>query len=460
MNNKPVTISVVGHTNTGKTSFLRTLLKDRYFGEIAATPSTTRDVSMAELVAGNEVIAELFDTPGLEDSQALYLHLQHYMTLENKHNGPAILQRFLQSQQAVIAFEQEAKVIRQLLQSDLALFVIDTRAPVLEKYLDELAILRMAAKPIIPVLNFINAESDLAPWQSALARVNLHNSVLFDTQSTSLEHETQLLEQCIAAMPIAREPLQRLLQARVQEQTFKNAAAANLLAELLVNVGTYQTAVHTDDQKNVVWAQQHFKSVVVNAENKCLQDILAVFGFQLDDARLEQLPITNGSWQQHSFDTEAWRTLGIDASTGIVAGGTVGAGIDLLTGGASLGAGTLIGAMMGGVYQGSKKISRQLQAKLTGKVLMQADQQVLEMILKRQMLLVKALATRGHAATSPVYLEFNNTLMIEPNIKKKLKSMPQHSGWSAFVGSLANRSERSSFIQTLSTSIAASLNNK
>lgn len=453
MNNKAVAMCVVGHTNTGKTSFLRTLLKDPHFGEVAAMPSTTRDVSMAQLVTDSEVIAELFDTPGLEDSQALYSHLQHYMTLENKHNGPAILQSFLQSQQAVIEFAQEAKVIRQLLQSDLALFVIDTRTPVLEKYLDELAILRMAAKPIIPVLNFINKESDLAPWQSALARVNLHNSVLFDTQSTSLEHETRLLEQCIAAMPVARAPLLRLLQARERQQAFKSAAAAHLLAELLVNVGTYQTAVHADDQNEVEQAHKNFKAVVVNAENKCLQDILAVFDFQLGDTRLEQLPITNGSWQQHSFDTDAWRTLGVDASAGIVAGGTLGAGIDLLTGGASLGAGTLIGAMVGGVYQGSKKISRQLQIKLTGKVLMQANQQVLEMVLKRQLLLIKALIIRGHAAIEPVSLELNNTLVIEPSIKKKLKSMSQRSGWSALVGAHTNSSERSAFIKTLSTDI-------
>ncbi|MCO4320779.1 DUF3482 domain-containing protein [Aliidiomarina quisquiliarum] len=455
MTTKPVSMSVVGHTNTGKTSFLRTLLKNPHFGEVAATPSTTRDVSMAQLIAGTEVVAELFDTPGLEDSQALYMHLQQYVNAQNKHNSPAVLASFLQSPQANNEFEQEAKVIRQLLHTDLALFVIDTRTPVLEKYLDELAILRMAAKPIIPVLNFINENSDLAPWQSALARVNLHNSVLFDTQSTSLAHETRLLEQCIAAMPIAREPLQRLLKTRAQEQHFKTTAAANLLAELLVNVGAYQTAVRLDDSADVAAAQQHFKQTVINAENKALQDILAVFGFQLGDARLEQLPIENGHWQQHSFDTDAWRALGVEAGTGVVAGGTVGAGIDLMVGGASLGAGTLIGAMVGGMYQGSKKFSRQLQAKFSGKELMQADQQVLELLFKRQLLLIQALATRGHAAISPVYLKLSNGLVVDKSLKKLLQAIPRQVNWSALSGAHSHSSDRSAFIKKLSDQIGA-----
>lgn len=442
-------MSVVGHTNTGKTSFLRTLLKDPHFGEVSARPSTTREVIRAQLIAETEIIAELFDTPGLEDSQALYLHLQDYITLENKHNGPAVLQLFLGSQEAKIDFEQEAKVIRQLLNSDLALFVIDTRTPVLEKYLDELAILRMAAKPIIPVLNFINKESELLPWQTALARVNLHNSVLFDTQSTSLAHETRLLEQCIAAMPIARDSLVRLLKAREKQEVFKNTAAIHLLAELLVDVGTYQVAVDASNESEVMQAQLKFKNLVIDAENQCLQGILAVFGFELGDARLEQLPITQGSWHQHSFDTKAWQNLGIEASTGIVAGGTVGAGIDLLTGGLSLGAGTLIGALVGGVYQGSKKISRQLQAKLTGKVLMQADSQVLEMILKRQLLLIKALIIRGHAAIEPVHLELTNAFTVNQAIKKQLKSISQETSWSRILVGSINNSERAEFIKIL-----------
>ena len=52
-------------------------------------------------------------------------------------------------------FEQEAKVLRQLLASDAGLYVIDAREPVLAKYKDELAVLAGCGKPLLPVLNFV-----------------------------------------------------------------------------------------------------------------------------------------------------------------------------------------------------------------------------------------------------------------------------------------------------------------
>ena len=39
---KPLTLAVVGHTNVGKTSLLRTLTRDVGFGEVSHRPSTTR----------------------------------------------------------------------------------------------------------------------------------------------------------------------------------------------------------------------------------------------------------------------------------------------------------------------------------------------------------------------------------------------------------------------------------
>ena len=46
---KPLTLAVVGHTNVGKTSLLRTLTRDVGFGEVSHRPSTTRHVEGARL---------------------------------------------------------------------------------------------------------------------------------------------------------------------------------------------------------------------------------------------------------------------------------------------------------------------------------------------------------------------------------------------------------------------------
>ncbi|WP_241130446.1 GTPase, partial [Achromobacter xylosoxidans] len=41
MTERVINVAVVGHTNTGKTSLLRTLTRDTSFGDVADQPGTT-----------------------------------------------------------------------------------------------------------------------------------------------------------------------------------------------------------------------------------------------------------------------------------------------------------------------------------------------------------------------------------------------------------------------------------
>ena len=72
----PLKLAVVGHTNVGKTSLLRTLTRDVGFGEVSHRPSTTRHVEGARLSVDGEPLLDLFDTPGLEDAIALLDYLE------------------------------------------------------------------------------------------------------------------------------------------------------------------------------------------------------------------------------------------------------------------------------------------------------------------------------------------------------------------------------------------------
>ncbi|MCR7552390.1 DUF3482 domain-containing protein, partial [Pseudomonas aeruginosa] len=90
--------------------------------------------------------------------------------------------RLLDSNEARGRFEQEAKVVRQLLASDAGLYVIDAREPVLAKYRDELAVLAGCGRPLLPVLNFVaSPQHREEEWRAALARLGLHALVRFDS---------------------------------------------------------------------------------------------------------------------------------------------------------------------------------------------------------------------------------------------------------------------------------------
>ena len=64
----PLRIAIVGHTNAGKTSLLRTLARNVDFGEISDRPGTTRHAETIDLRLDGQGAVRFIDTPGLEDS--------------------------------------------------------------------------------------------------------------------------------------------------------------------------------------------------------------------------------------------------------------------------------------------------------------------------------------------------------------------------------------------------------
>ena len=97
---KALQLAMVGHTNVGKTSLLRTLTRDVGFGEVSHRPSTTRHVEGARLSVEGQALLELYDTPGLEDAIALLDYLERLDRPGERLDGPARLARFLDSSEA------------------------------------------------------------------------------------------------------------------------------------------------------------------------------------------------------------------------------------------------------------------------------------------------------------------------------------------------------------------------
>ena len=76
MTPEPLRFAIVGHTNAGKTSLLRTLTRNVDFGEVSDRPGTTRHAETIDLRLDGRVAVRFVDTPGLEDSVALLDYMQ------------------------------------------------------------------------------------------------------------------------------------------------------------------------------------------------------------------------------------------------------------------------------------------------------------------------------------------------------------------------------------------------
>jgi len=395
-------LAVVGHTNVGKTSLLRTLTRDVGFGEVSHRPSTTRHVEGARLSVDGQALLELYDTPGLEDAIALLDYLERLDRPGERLDGPARLARFLEGSEARQRFEQEAKVLRQLLASDAGLYVIDAREPVLAKYRDELAVLGSCGKPLLPVLNFVtSAQQREEEWRDALARLGLHALVRFDTVAPPLDGERRLYESLALLLEKSRPQLERLIADHEQQAHARHAAGLRLIAELLIDCAACRRSVGADQQAQVQALHQSIRQ----REQACVQALLRLYAFRAEDARAGDLPLLDGRWGDDLFNPETLKQLGVQVGGGIAAGAAAGAGIDLMVGGLTLGAATLLGALAGGGLQTARNYGERLLGKLKGQRELSVDDNVLRLLAVRQRQLLDALSARGHAATAAIEVQ-------------------------------------------------------
>ncbi|MDE4453988.1 GTPase/DUF3482 domain-containing protein [Psychrobacter sp. DAB_AL62B] len=406
-------LAVVGHTNTGKTSILRTLLRDVYFGEVKNEAATTRHVERAQLTDSQtgEVLVTLYDTPGLEDASGLMDWLED--NTASRRDGIERLQQFLAADiaQGVDSnvtdnygsqdynYSQEAKVIRQLLASDMAIYVVDAREPVLGKYKDELAILSWAAIPVMPVFNFTDSQdANIDDWQTMLARRNLHISTRFDSVAFEFEDEMRLWKN-LATMLTHSEMLEQLMQRRTEDWAQLYDEANIIIADFLLNVAAFVREINEDDDPMPVL--QQMQEAVRQSERAMQHNLLNLYKFY--DNAVAATPLELQAYQQDPFDPELLKSYGIRTTSGAAAGALLGLGIDAAALGTTLGLGAAIGGIAGGLLSNTSSIAD----RITGVKRLYIDPATLTLLATRAIDLLNTLRHRGHAATDATQLIYN-----------------------------------------------------
>ncbi|SNT69827.1 DUF3482 domain-containing protein [Psychrobacter sp. LV10R520-6] len=401
---EPLKLAVVGHTNTGKTSVLRTLLRDVYFGEVKNEAATTRHVERAQLTDSQtgEVLVALYDTPGLEDASGLMDWLED--NTASRRDGIERLQQFLAADIASGAngadglddygyndYSQEAKVIRQLLASDMAIYVVDARDPVLGKYKDELAILSWAAIPVMPVFNFTDSQdANIDQWQTMLARRNLHISTRFDSVAFEFSDEIRLWQN-LATMLTHAEMLEQLMQRRTEDWAQLYDEANIIIADFLLNVAAFVHEISDDDDPMPVL--QQMQEAVRQSERAMQHKLLNSYKFY--DNGVAATPLELQAYQQDPFDPELLKSYGIRTTSGAAAGALLGLGFDAAALGTTLGLGAALGGIAGGLLSNTSSIAD----KISGVKRLYIDPATLTLLATRAIDLLTALRHRGHAAT-------------------------------------------------------------
>ncbi|HLR16730.1 MAG TPA: GTPase/DUF3482 domain-containing protein [Alcanivoracaceae bacterium] len=435
---KPLHLTVAGHTNVGKTSLLRTLGRDANFGRVENAPNITRNVEALALKAGDEELIVLYDTPGLEDAMALREFIDDLAEEQQlpHWDGPAKVAAFINTTRAKTDFEQEAKVLGQLLQSDAVLFVLDVRQDVLTKYLDELALLQLCGKPVLPVLNFTaSSESQEEVWREELRKAGLHLIISFDSVTPPFAGEAKLYDFLGNLLNGYQEVLQRWQEQLLLLQKERWKTASECVADLIISAAAYRNVIDASEQEKGL---KTLRAAVFKAEQKTKKDLLALFEFEKTEVLgYEEFP-AEASWERDLFHPATIKRLGITASQGVAAGAAAGASFDLITGGLSLGMGTVVGAGVAGGAQIWRKLGYRIKERTSGQRALVVDDALLRALILRQYELITLLSRRGHGAQGPLTLPKSaEQAWQKASMPKPIKEARNHPNWCAW-GKLYN----------------------
>jgi hypothetical protein len=362
-----VRLSLISHTNVGKTTLARTLLR-KDVGEVVDAPHVTElasDYTLIETTAGDAL--RVWDTPGFGDSVRLLKRLQ----LSGKALGWFLTEvwdrhtdrPFFSSQQALRNVRDEAHVVLYLVNC--------AEDPSSLGYLDaEMRIVGWLGKPVIVLLNQMGPpraadreQAEVERWRSFLARYDwVRDTLAFDAFARCWVQEHALLDRLGAALAAEHHDAFARIDAawRVRnEDVFRRSVGA--LAAQLAAVAADGEQVPTTGLRET--AKAWLRSVVAGGErrNETLDRAMKAMA-ERADARIRQ--VTDELIALHGLSGAAAAEVqarmagdfAVDRAASRGKAGMIGAAVsgalgglaaDLATGGLTLGGGALVGALVG-----------------------------------------------------------------------------------------------------------------
>ena len=371
MTSATIAISLVSHTNAGKTTLARTLLQ-RDVGEVRDAPHVTEfaeDHLLLRSDAGDEL--RLWDTPGFGDSVRLARRLRGQRNpigwflsevWDRWRDRP-----FWASQQALRHVRDHADVVLYLVNAAESPEAAGYVAP-------EMDLLDWVGKPVVVLLNQLGAprpeaeeEADLARWRRHLSGRHLLVDMLpMDAFARCWVQEGHLLRAVAVALPASKQDGMDRLRGqweRLRLDTFERSMAA--LAQSLARTAASRVEVEggaglgaavkrlgftlgpwwggkpSDDDAPV--QAQHLLADLLNTE-VCTgtAELISLHGLQ-GKAQGEILArVTTQFEVQSRVDEGRAAVVG-----GMLSGALAGLKADILTGGLTMGGGLLAGGLLG-----------------------------------------------------------------------------------------------------------------
>lgn len=350
------TFAVVGKINMGKSSVLSTLLEidDDRLIRVSSTPGETTACQALPLIFDDREMIRFVDTPGfsraLEAMRAIQdLHGEGTPNLET-------IERFVEEQLEKREFEDEAMLLKPIIEGAGVLYVIDPSKPLRDAFVAEMEIIRWTGTPRMALLN----EKADHPERTEEWRIRLgsyFNLVrTFNAHDARFEERRSLLKSLLAIDESNQSRIEETIRLIDGEWEQRREEGAEVVMEFLGEALKHRETEKIDEKEEELEhrkerareaLQKRYYSAIAKLEERTYRKLLKLYRH-----KLLKVEVAEGKF--HGVDLsseETWQKWGLSRSqlaiAGGLAGGAAGAAIDIGTAGLTHGLGTLFGALTG-----------------------------------------------------------------------------------------------------------------
>ena len=353
MNNN-LKIVIIGDPNKGKSSLVSTLAYDDNVKISDKSGETTVSKSFP-LKINDEIIYELYDTPGFDNyEELLYFNEKHKDTYSDFNE---LLEAFINEYNGDIEFKKDIEIYKILIKKPIVIYLINSSESYRSEYQDQIEIIKKTKLPAFAVFNQKGNEDNKHTWKSIIKQ-NFIDSLSYNVLQSSFKDKIRLLE---------------LMQLKIDDTKIKNQLSNSIsilkkdferrkeftfeeLIDSFYKIITYKKEMAY--KKNTREQENEYFVDIKKQEKKFYSIIEEEWGFYNLNKEINEL-------KEIEVDSKIFvKTLGVSNNTlfligtslGAGSGATIGLGVDAASFFGSLGAGTLFGTGIGAVVGGAASL--------------------------------------------------------------------------------------------------------
>lgn len=377
--------AIVGHPNEGKSSVVSTLTEDDSIS-ISPLPGETVTSRSFPVIINNKQIIRFIDTPGFQNPKQTENWMKNFEKSQNSvstgigltnlnstqlnnlngflYSNSNIAMAFCNAHKNNSEFKDEYELLTPISRGAGIIYVLDASRPIRNDDKAEMEILRMIGLPRMAIINCKNDDTIwLVQWKNQLRKY--FNSVrVFNAHKATYAERIELLEGLKNIDQDWQPALVEVIKTFKDDWEHRNKMVSELIIEMLENIITFSLTKKNFDKfnekKNKLNLEKKYHQQICSIENKTHKKIRKLFKHNIFNYNFSDDSIL----KEGLFSEKTWQFLGLNskqlAITAGIAGGSVGAVMDVAAAGLTFGVFSTIGSLMGAgsVLLGGKRIAK------------------------------------------------------------------------------------------------------